>query len=72
MVNSNSIKHILDKLNLFDFQVYCHICGNVTDTDWICARCGEHYCDDCGAPFTIHTQIDYPCCVSCYDVGYYD
>jgi len=74
LINTNNIKHILDKLETFDFQVYCHICGNVTYYDWICDRCGKHYCGYCDAPFTIHTQIDYPCCISCYnnDVDYYD
>ena len=49
----------------------CHCCGGITEKEWICDRCGEFYCDNCSAPFTIHTQIDYPCCEYCYNV-YYD
>lgn len=43
----------------------CHICGRDTEREWVCDRCNEFYCDNCSAPFTLHNQIDYPCCESC-------
>lgn len=64
-------KKLIENINLslynFDFQIYCHICGQLTDPEWICERCGEHYCERCSAPYNIHTQIDYNCCSSCYE-----
>ncbi len=46
---------------------YCEICYIWIDEDWKCDRCECLYCEKCSSRFTIHNQIDYPCCIICAD-----
>jgi len=46
----------------------CHICGNPTDEDYICQRCGEYVCEDCWVPMTYHNQCTETRCQSCEDL----
>lgn len=43
----------------------CHCCGK--DSEYECERCNEPMCSNCQAPFNQSSQIDYNCCVDCYD-----
>lgn len=45
----------------------CHMCGNLTDPEYICETCDELVCEDCMVKFTIHNQIDYCLCKCCKD-----
>jgi len=65
-----NLKGLDERLEKFSFQPHCHICGNETEYDWVCDKCGEHFCEDCQTPFTYHNQIDYPLCKKCYDIFY--
>ena len=47
----------------------CHICGNLTDEDYICQRCGEYVCEDCWVPVTYHNQCTETRCQSCEDMS---
>ena len=45
---------------------HCHICYSTnTDDDFICDRCGEHYCEDCSYSFTLHYQYEVSLCYWC-------
>jgi hypothetical protein len=46
----------------------CHICESHTEIEWVCEKCDEYYCEDCCAPFNMHTQIDYNCCERCSNI----
>lgn len=43
----------------------CHCCGK--DSEYECERCNEPMCSNCHAPYNQFSQIDYNCCVDCYD-----
>lgn len=43
----------------------CHICGQPSESDNICERCDEYYCEKHKAHYNQFTQIDYNCCSEC-------
>jgi hypothetical protein len=60
---------LIEWVNVFYDKVKkpeCHCCGYETELEMVCEKCDDFYCENCSAPFTIHTQIDYNCCESCY------
>ncbi|MDB5144199.1 MAG: hypothetical protein JWQ66_2912 [Mucilaginibacter sp.] len=44
----------------------CHICGGLTEPEFLCTQCDELVCEDCMVKMTIHNQIDYCLCESCH------
>lgn len=48
----------------------CHICGELNEEEWECEKCNEIYCENCSAPFTYHSPIDYNCCIDCATYHY--
>ena len=56
-----SFKLIKDKGSEFS----CHICGTLTEEDWVCKKCDQHYHPGCAVSMTYHNQIDYNCCSEC-------
>lgn len=51
-------------------EANCHVCGELNIEKWTCELCNEVYCEDCSAPFNVHSQIDFNCCVDCYNYKY--
>lgn len=41
----------------------CYICGK--ETDLICKKCDEPYCENHASVYNQFTQIDYDCCSKC-------
>lgn len=51
------------------YSIKCHVCGDSETELYICDICSREFCDTCQAPFNIHSQIDFPCCDSCYNTN---
>jgi len=46
-------------------QVVCEICEKTVKEVYMCEKCEQMYCDNCGATYNAFTQIDYNCCKGC-------
>ena len=47
-------------------QPTCQVCGEAGEL-CPCDRCGQEYCSNCQAPYNQHSQIDWNCCMNCYE-----
>lgn len=61
-----AVSVIVDDINP---RFECCVCGKTCDVNegepLTCTKCGEYYCDACGAEYNQFTQIDYDCCKNC-------
>lgn len=48
-------------------EFICHICGKITEPEFICARCGEHVCEDCMVHGDSMTLIEECRCSFCHN-----
>ncbi len=55
----------LSDLVEFTNLVICEVCEKESKELYQCERCGQMYCDNCGANFDQFSQIDYNCCKKC-------
>lgn len=46
-------------------MIYCHICYNETDKDFICDTCDNYYCEDCSYTYSLHYQYEGLQCYFC-------
>ena len=65
------ILNVKGKLKFWEFRdlIECRCCSNKeTDEEMdICRQCEQEFCVSCQAPYNQFSQIDFPCCMNCYE-----
>lgn len=65
------ILNVKGKLSFWEFRdlIECRCCtDNETEAEMhICKMCEQEYCVSCQAPFNQYSQIDFNCCMTCYN-----
>ena len=46
-------------------NIYCHICYDETDPEFVCDTCGEYYCEQCSYIYSLHYQHQGARCYIC-------
>lgn len=64
------ILNVKGKLSFWEYDIEkCHCCNKTSAQDEIfkCERCERDMCSDCQAPYNQFSQIDFNCCIDCYN-----
>jgi hypothetical protein len=65
------ILNVKGKLSFWEFRdlIECRCCTHKeTDEEMhVCKRCEQEFCVNCQAPFNQHSEIDFDCCMDCYN-----
>lgn len=64
------ILNVKGKLSFWEYDIEkCHCCNKTSAQEEIfkCERCEHDMCSDCQSPYNQFSQIDFNCCIDCYN-----
>ena len=48
-------------------MIYCYICHDITEEDFICDICDNYYCEECSYTYGLYYQFQGSRCYKCAD-----